>query len=132
MKEYRSKMLSGRAFFTTRNIILLCVLLQNAGYTLVRKYSTITENVSSKEILLVAETIKMAAAVWFTVTDREKSDAQGQGVDKLIWLIRNSGKMLVLAAIYGTSNLSYHCQSIATLSNTHLCLLSTHCTYQVS
>ena len=103
MNDYRLKMLSGRAFFTTRNIILLCVLLQNAGYTLVRKYSTITENVSSKEILLVAEMIKMAAAIWFTVTDREKSDAQGQGVDKLIWLIQNSGKMLVLAAIYGMS-----------------------------
>ena len=37
-----------------------------------------------------------------TVTDREKSDAQGQGINKLIWLIKNSGKMLVLAAIYGT------------------------------
>ena len=45
----------GRHLLTLRNVILLCVLLQNAGYVLIRKYSTITENVSSKEILLVAE-----------------------------------------------------------------------------
>ena len=111
MKELRFifiKMLSGRAFFTTRNVILLCVLLQNAAYTLVRKYSTSSSNVSSKEILLVAEIIKMAAAVWFTVTDVQKSDAQGQGVDKIVWLIQNSSKMLVLAAIYGMSYLHHH------------------------
>ena len=41
-----------------------------------------------------------------TVTDREKSDAQGQGINKLIWLIKNSGRMLVLAAIYGTPTLT--------------------------
>jgi solute carrier family 35 (UDP-sugar transporter), member A1/2/3 len=61
--------------------------------------------VSSKEILLMAELIKMVAASWYTITDTEKSDAQGQGIDKLLWLIRNSGKMLVLAAIYGAMNI---------------------------
>ena len=59
----------GRHLLTLRNVILLCVLLQNAGYVLIRKYSTITENVSSKEILLVAEVIKMVAAAWFTGTN---------------------------------------------------------------
>ena len=39
--------------------ILLEVCLQNAGYTLIRKYSTLTESVSSKEILLVAELMKV-------------------------------------------------------------------------
>jgi len=39
--------------------ILLGVCLQNAGYTLIRKYSTLTESVSSKEILLVAELMKV-------------------------------------------------------------------------
>lgn len=58
--------------------ILLGVCLQNAGYTLIRKYSTINESVSSKEILLVAEIIKVAAATYLTLTDTEKSDAQGQ------------------------------------------------------
>ena len=40
--------------------ILVGVCLQNAGYTLIRKYSTLTEQVSSKEILLVAEVMKVA------------------------------------------------------------------------
>jgi hypothetical protein len=47
----------GRMSF--RLAILLGVCLQNAGYTLIRKYSTLTENVSSKEILLVAEAMKV-------------------------------------------------------------------------
>ena len=42
-----------------RTMILVGVCLQNAGYTLIRKYSTMTENVSSKEILLIGEIIKM-------------------------------------------------------------------------
>lgn len=45
--------------------ILLGVCLQNAGYTLIRKYSTINEKVSSKEILLVAEIIKVAVGTLF-------------------------------------------------------------------
>lgn len=40
--------------FSLRTNILIGVCLQNAGYTLFRKYSTQTENVSSKEILLMA------------------------------------------------------------------------------
>jgi len=43
--------------------ILVGVCLQNAGYTLVRKYSTITEDVSSKEILFVAELMKVAVGM---------------------------------------------------------------------
>jgi UDP-sugar transporter A1/2/3 len=53
----------------------------------------------------MAEFIKMVVATWLTVVDTEKSDAQGQGINKLIWLIAHSGKMLVLAAIYGTMNI---------------------------
>ena len=102
---YKEKAMAGRTLLTIRNVILAGVCLQNAGYTLIRKYSTITENVSSKEILLTAEVIKMVVACWYTVTDREKSDAQGQGIDKLMWLIKNSSKMLVLAGIYGTMNI---------------------------
>lgn len=40
-----------------------------------------------------------------TLSDKEKTDAQGVGIDKLIWLLRNSGKMLVLAGIYGAMNI---------------------------
>ena len=88
-----------------RTGILIALCLQNAGYTLVRKYSTQTENVSSKEVLLVAEVIKIITATWFTLNDTEVSDARGEGLQKLIWLISHSGKMLVLAAIYGAMNI---------------------------
>lgn len=88
-----------------RSIILISICLQNAGYTLLRKYSTANENVSSKEILLLSEVIKLVVSSWLTIVDTEQSDAQGVGIDKLLWLIRHSGKMLVLAAIYGAMNI---------------------------
>jgi UDP-sugar transporter A1/2/3 len=88
-----------------RTMILVTLCLQNAGYTLIRKYSTITENVSSKEILLVAECIKLVLAVWFILNDEERSDAEGFGIQKLVWLIKNSSKMLILATIYGIMNI---------------------------
>jgi len=45
-------------------------------------------------------------ATWLTLTDTEKSDSQNhQGFDKLKWLIANSGKMFVLAGIYGAMNI---------------------------
>ena len=88
-----------------RNCILLGVLFQNAGYTLLRKYSTMTENVSSKEILLMSEFIKISFATYMIVNSNEVSDSQGKGIDKLKWLLRNSSKMLVLAGIYGAMNI---------------------------
>jgi solute carrier family 35 (UDP-sugar transporter), member A1/2/3 len=88
-----------------RSAILIGVCLQNAGYTLVRKYSTQTENVSSSEVLLVAEAIKLLIATWLTVTSTENSDAQGTGIDKLKWLLLNSKKMFILAGIYGAMNI---------------------------
>lgn len=97
--------IGGGSKMSIKTIILISLCLQNAGYTLMRKYSTQTENVSSKEVLLVAEIIKVVVAIWLTLIDTEKSDAQGQGLDKLIWLVRHSGKMLVLAAIYGAMNI---------------------------
>lgn len=88
-----------------RTSILVAICLQNAGYTLLRKYSTANENVSSKEILLVSEILKLVVASWITMVDTEQSDAQGQGLAKLTWLIQHSGKMLVLAGIYAAMNI---------------------------
>ena len=97
--------MSSSSRLSLRSAILIGVCLQNAGYTLIRKYSTQTENVSSKEVLLVAEAIKLVIATWLTVTSTEKSDAQGEGINKLKWLLAHSGKMFVLAAIYGAMNI---------------------------
>jgi Nucleotide-sugar transporter len=88
-----------------RTSILVAICLQNAGYTLLRKYSTANENVSSKEILLVSEVIKLVVSAWITVVDTEQSDAVGKGISKLTWLVKHSGKMFVLAAIYGAMNI---------------------------
>lgn len=43
--------------------------------------------------------------MWMTLVDKELTDAQGTGISKLIWLILNSSKMLVLAGIYGAMNI---------------------------
>lgn len=87
--------------------ILIALCLQNAGYTLLRKYTTQNENVSAREILIVSEIIKIAFSVYmiFQNADSDKSDAQGEGLDKLRWLIMHSSKMLVLAGIYGAMNI---------------------------
>lgn len=91
--------------FSLKTIILVAICLQNASYTLLRKYSTMTENVSSKEILLVSEILKVIAATYLTLVDTEQSSAQGKGIHKLKWLILNSGKMFLLAVIYGAMNI---------------------------
>ena len=98
-------MLSNKVLFSLKTGILIAICLQNAGYTLLRKYSTMTEAVSSKEILLVSEVLKVVIATYLTLTDTDQTSAQGKGINKLLWLIQNSGKMFVLAAIYGAMNI---------------------------
>lgn len=93
--------------YSIRTGILVALCLQNALYTLVRKYSTKYEDVSSKEILIVSEIIKIVFSIYMVLNepDSTKSDSQGQGVGKLIWLLKNSSKMLILAGIYGAMNI---------------------------
>ncbi|KAJ1430086.1 nucleotide-sugar transporter-domain-containing protein [Ochromonadaceae sp. CCMP2298] len=93
--------------FSLRTIILIALCLQNAVYTVMRKYSTQYEDVSAHEILIVAEVIKILFSVYmiFNETDPAQSDSQGKGVNKLLWLLKNSGKMLMLAVIYGAMNI---------------------------
>lgn len=95
------------AMFTIKTVVLVSLCLQNAGYTLLRKYTTRFENVSSKEILLVSEIIKLIFSVYMISVDTDglKSDAPGTGLSKLWWLARNSHKMFVLAVIYGIMNI---------------------------
>ena len=93
--------------FSIRTIILVALCLQNACYTLVRKYSTKYEDVSAKEILIVSEVIKIAFSVYMILheSDSAVSDSQGTGINKLFWLVKNSSKMLILALIYGAMNI---------------------------
>jgi UDP-sugar transporter A1/2/3 len=93
-------------FFSIKTIVLISLCLQNAGYTLLRKYTTKYEHVSSKEILFVSEVMKLGISIYLISIDTDsKSDAQGTGLSRLIWLARNSQKMFVLAIIYGIMNI---------------------------
>jgi hypothetical protein len=89
---------------TIRNCILIALLAQNSGYTLLRKLSTSTENVSSREILLVGELIKFVVSAVTVLYSTEPSSSEGKGMEKLMWVISNSKKMLVLAGIYLAMN----------------------------
>jgi UDP-sugar transporter A1/2/3 len=62
------------------------------------------ESVSSAEVLLVSEVAKLIVSAYYTIEDKEASDAQGKGLDKLLWLTVNSTQMFVLAVIYGLMN----------------------------
>lgn len=93
--------------FSIKTAVLVSLCLQNAGYTLLRKYTTQHEHVSSKEILFVSEILKILFSLYMITHDSEglKSDAPGTGWTKIYWLICNSQKMLILAAIYGAMNI---------------------------
>jgi solute carrier family 35 (UDP-sugar transporter), member A1/2/3 len=95
------------SFFNIKTIVLVSLCLQNAGYTLLRKYTTKFEHVSSKEILLVSEVMKLLFSIYMIIYDIDggKSDAPGSGLNKLIWLIQHSHKMLILALIYAIMNI---------------------------
>lgn len=93
-------------FFSIKTIVLISLCLQNAGYTLLRKYTTKYENVSSKEILFVSEVMKLVISIYLIAHDTDsKSDAEGTGISRLIWLVKHSQKMLILAVIYGVMNI---------------------------
>lgn len=88
-----------------KTFILTAICLQNAGYSLIRKYSVAYEDVSSKEILLISEFMKMGISIYMLLADTEKTDAEGTGWRKLLWLIVHSKKMIFLSAIYGAMNI---------------------------
>jgi hypothetical protein len=91
IKEKLPKMVE----LSTKAIILISLCLQNCLYTLLRKYSTKYEDVSYKEILLLSEVIKIIFSMYMIIYDKDqsKSDADGVGLHKLLWLLRNSRKM---------------------------------------
>ena len=98
VKENGAKMENN---FSIRTIILVALCLQNACYTLVRKYSTKYEDVSAKEILIVSEIIKIAFSIYMVLNepDSTKSDSQGKGINKLIWLLKHSFQDLSIVSL---------------------------------
>lgn len=91
---------------TTKIIILVTMCVQSAVYTVGRKHSVRHENVSSSEILLVAEILKLVVSAGISWTgDPSVSDAQGEGLQRLIWLILHSRKMIIVSAAYAAMNI---------------------------
>lgn len=85
-------------------VVLVALCLQNASFTLLRRYVSMTEHVSSREILIVGELIKFFVSIYFISNSVEKSSSEGIGVAKLWWLVKNSRKMIILSAIYLAMN----------------------------
>lgn len=98
-------------------VVLAVLLLQNAMYTILRRYSVgvMKDTYSSNECLLLAEVFKMALSL-AKIRDETRSDMPdfylstgGNSKSTYAAYIRsvlmNSGKMLVLAWIYAAMNL---------------------------
>eukprot|EP01041_Mallomonas_annulata_P003277 gene3277-6487_t len=89
-----------------RWIVLILICLQMSGHALVARYSQgiLHEKYSSMEVILVGEFIKLTVSSCIVVWGNEESDAVGNGVSKLIWLVMNSRKVLVLVIMYSITN----------------------------
>lgn len=120
LKENTGNFFLSADMYSLKTIILICLCLQNASYTLLRKYTTKYENVSSKEILLISELVKMVFSVYMVLqedavsggslkmrdSDSESAEPRRpSNLNKLVQVILNSQKMLVLAIIYGIMNI---------------------------
>mmetsp|Transcript_14140 Transcript_14140/g.23523 ORF Transcript_14140/g.23523 Transcript_14140/m.23523 type:complete len:351 (-) Transcript_14140:40-1092(-) len=87
--------------------VLVLLAFQNAGFALLTRYSRgiLKETYSNTEVVIVAELIKTLVSGYFTVTDTAKTDSQGRGISKLIWLVQNCSKIIVLVILYSAANL---------------------------
>ncbi len=86
-------------------------LCQNAGFTLLRRYSQAVkkESYSYSSLLLVGEIVKLTVSAYMTGWGsgrEEDTDIKAlDGVSKLVWLAKNCQKMLIIAGIYAVMNL---------------------------
>jgi len=85
-------------------IFLVLLLIQNVGYTLLRRAVGTSASGSPSSMLIVGEAIKMSVSAAFTVRDKSVSDAP-PGIARIPWLIRNGQQMLLPAFIYWCMNL---------------------------
>ena len=91
---------------SVRNGILIAICVQNAASTLLRRYSAQTETVSSKELLLTSEIVKLTICIVLIFQSSEPSEHKfSTGYGRLIFLLQNCKAMWVLAAIYAAMNL---------------------------
>lgn len=65
------------SFFNVKTLVLIALCLQNSGFTLLRKYILKYERVSTYEVLLVSELIKLVVSVYIVYMEEanERSKA---------------------------------------------------------
>ena len=91
--------------------VLLLLMVQNASHALLARYSQgiLKEKYSSTEVVLVGEFLKMVVSGYLSVTDTGESDSQGQGFNKLLWLMVHGKKVIILVILYSIANvMSYY------------------------
>jgi len=87
--------------------VLLILCLQNSMFTILRRYSqgVLKEVYATHEVLIVGEVIKMVFSAWMITGNLSEGESLAT---RLNFLVRKSGKMFILALIYGAMNiLSY-------------------------
>ena len=91
-------------------VVLGILCLQNAGHTLLTRYSqgVLRERYSSTEVVLFGEVIKLGVSATIVYQDKS-SELLGSGWVKLLWLTVHSKKIIVLVVLYSLGNvLSYY------------------------
>ncbi len=67
------------------------------------------ENYSTTEVVLFGELLKLVFSGYLSITDKSETDAIGSGFNKLLWLVVNSKKIIILVILYTIANiLSYY------------------------
>eukprot|EP00903_Cladosiphon_okamuranus_P010823 g10224.t1 len=92
----------------TKLFLLVILCLQNAVYTMHRRYSVgvLGETWSSSSVLMVGEVIKLVFSVFMTtLIDTGSTSAEGTGVNKLCWLVKASAPMSIPAVVFFIMNL---------------------------
>jgi len=85
-------------------LFLVLLLIQNVGYTLLRRAVGTSASGSPSSMLIVGEAIKMSVSAAFTVTDKSPSEAP-PGIARIPWLIKHGQQMFLPAFIYWCMNL---------------------------
>lgn len=90
-----------------KGFVLLALALQNASHALVGRYSKgiLQETYDATEVVMVAEVIKCIVSGIIAYHDTAETDSVGVGYEKLVWLLKNSSKTLLLVVLYGAANI---------------------------
>jgi len=100
---------SGKNKLGLKTLILIALCTQKFAFTVLRRYSVgiLKENYSKYEVLLASEVIKIffSAGMVYQKFGIGTPDNKFSGKNKVWYLTKSSGKMILLAFIYGAMNI---------------------------